>query len=204
MMKLCSLAVWIVFVQAQISPHLIFLTLGELGISQNSNLLPAEMALIRRQEVESAARFLQASLTILSFPDLHLPFVPLETLVQTVLPIIREIKSDALFAFHPHETTKSFDHPDHNVTGLVAKHVGAAADVRHFMPESQALSQRPELYLWTSVKNEQTLVMEKGAEVKEKRNEYIIKHYSSQFQVEKKNEWVQIFDSLDEAYLRVR
>lgn len=204
MTKLCSSAVWIVFVQAQISPHLIFLTLGELGIGQDSQLVPAEMATIRRQEAEAASRALRASLTILSFPDLHLPFIPLETLVRTVLPIIREEQSDALFAFHPHETTKNFDHPDHNVTGVVAKHVGAAADVKHFMPESRALSQRPELYLWTSVKNGQAIVMEPKAEVKDRRNEYLIRHYPSQFQVEKKNQWVQIFDSLDEAYVRVR
>jgi LmbE family N-acetylglucosaminyl deacetylase len=204
MTRLCSSVVWIVFVRAQISPHLIFLTLGELGIRQDSKLMPVEMAAIRRREAEAAAAFLRASLTILSFPDLHLPFVPIENLVRAVLPIIREVQSDALFAFHPHETTRNFDHPDHNVTGLVAKHVGAAADVKHFVPSSRAMRQRPELYLWTSVKNEQTLVMKKDAAVRERRNDYLIKHYPSQFQVDQKNEWVQIFDSLDEAYLRVR
>lgn len=195
---------WSVFVEAGISPHLIFLTAGELGISQDSTIQPMEMAIIRRDEAVQAAEFLSASVTILSFPDLRLPFVPMEELVASVLPIIRTKSVDAVFSFDPYETTYLFDHPDHNIAGLVAKHVGAAADVRHFMPESEALAKRPELYLWTSDSNKATHVVSLDSERTARRNEYLIQHYPSQFQRENQADWEIIFDEISESYIKVR
>lgn len=162
------------------------------------------MAKIRKAEAQRAANFLHASLTILSFPDLHLPFVPFESLVAAVLPLIRHLGTDALFSFDPYETTQSFDHPDHNVAGLVAKHVGAAADVKHFLPSSPALNRRPELYLWTSDSSKATVAPTITSKIKEKRNKYLIDHYPSQFQAAKKGEWTEIFSGIAEGYVKVR
>lgn len=162
------------------------------------------MAEIRKSEASKAAAFLKASLTILSFPDLHLPFIPIENLIKAVLPIIRAKKTDAIFSFHPHETTKSFDHPDHNVAGLVSKYVGAAADVKHFMPEVKSLKARPELYLWSSKKNQNHLVVHQSRKIKQQRNQYLIDNYPSQFKKIDQKKWQKIFDQLSETYERVR
>lgn len=203
-MRLCFGSHWSVFVEAGISPHIIFLTAGELGIPHDSNLQPIEMAIIRQEEAAHAAEYLQATLTLLSFPDLQLPYVPIQELISAVLPIVRNTQTDALFSFDPYETTYMFDHPDHNVAGLVAKHVGAAADVTHFMPESSALSRRPELYLWTSDQNKATHQVSITEEMAERRDAFLIDHYPSQFQASKKNEWVEVFDAVKEGYIRVR
>lgn len=203
-MRLCSGAHWSVFVDAGISPHLIFLTAGELGISKESTIQPAEMAIIRHEEALYAAEYLNATLTLLSFPDLQLPFVPIQDLIAAVLPIIRNMHADAVFSFDPYETTHKFDHPDHNVAGLVAKHVGAAADVKHFMPESTALGQRPELYLWTSDQNKVTHQAATTPQMAERREEFLVARYPSQFQESKKGEWIEVFDAIKEGYIKVR
>lgn len=203
-MSSCTSGFLIVFVRSQINPLLIFLTVGELGIASDSVILPSEMAEIRQIEAKNAADSLHASLVILSFPDLHLPFVPLEKLIASVLPIIRDNEIDALFSFDPYENTRSIDHPDHNVAGLVAKHVGAASDVKHFMPESKSMKNRPELYLWTSDLNEADYIFPASETVNSKRKKYMSKYYKSQFKPEKRNEWVTFFDNMSEAYIKVR
>ncbi|GIK84257.1 MAG: hypothetical protein BroJett025_08790 [Patescibacteria group bacterium] len=152
------------------------------------------MALIRKQEAEAAMQFLGASLTILRFPDLGLPFVPLQELVAAVLPIVREVGADALFSFHPKEITNYFDHPDHNRAGEVAKYVRAAADVAHYMPKSAALKKRPELYLWTTKK--QKMKIHLSEQTRAHRNDYLTKCYPSQFSTETKEVWGAIFDDI--------
>jgi|GEM_PF-1799186 len=212
MMNPCFSVCWSVFVKAKISPHLIFLTAGELGITLSSQLKPAEMAIIRQNEAIRAMEFLGASLTILNFPDLHLAFIPLEILISAVLPIIRADNTDAIFSFDPNETTTSFDHPDHNVAGQVAKYVGAASDVKHFFPQTEALKQRPELYLWTSKSAPANRSLQLSPAARNNRNNYLTNFYPSQFQHIQKNTWVTIFDSIthatenkhEERYIKVR
>ncbi len=204
MMKLYSSVFWIVFVKAKISPHLIFLTAGELGIPQKSALKPKEMAIIRNIEAQNATSFLKASLTMLSFPDLHLPFIPIEDLVTDVMPIIRRKKTDAIFSFDPYETTHKFDHPDHNVAGIVAKYVGAATDVKNFMPEYQVLKKRPELYLWSSKQKPKNIIVKQTKKLKEKRIDYLLTHYPSQFRKTEQKDWEKIFLEISESYEKVR
>lgn len=211
MMKLYSLGLWSVFVAAGISPHIIFLTAGELGTPKNSQIQPDEMAQIREAEARSALQFLNASMTLLSFPDLQLPFVPFEELVAAVLPIIRELKTDALFSFHPYETTQEFDHPDHNVAGMVAKYVAASADVEHLLPEKPALEKRPELYLWTTDSRMANSTLQLKKKTRKNRNQYLEQQYPSQFSASNSNQWSDIFDKITrkkkkhtEQYYRVR
>lgn len=186
------------------------------------------MGELRREEARRALESLGATLTVLSFPDLNLPFVPLQEIVTAVLNVVQEKQPDALFSFHPHEITPEFDHRDHNIAGTVARQVGAAADVDYFSPGARVaprekqpgvLKERPELYLWTS-QNQVThtgfRTLDLSEEVREKRNEYLIKHYPSQFRDSEKQEWIPIFDSItqeksgeeiirhQERYLRVR
>lgn len=169
------------------------------------------MAQIRQQEAVNAMHAIGASMTMLSFPDLHLPFVPFQELVKAVLPTIRSLKADAIFSFDPNELTPFFDHPDHIVAGKVAQYVGAAADVKHFMPESVPLKKRPELYLWTSDEKRANTKVSLSKNIRKKRNEYLADNYPSQFSVENKAEWQRIFTAItrkkrrhSERYIKVR
>ncbi len=183
-----------------------------MGIPQTSNTLPQEMAIIRRREAEIALKVIGASMTMLSFPDLQLPFVPFEELVKAVLPIIRNLNANAIFSFDPDETTPFFDHPDHNIAGKVAKFVGAAADVKHFLPESKALTKRPELYLWSSDEKRANTKLELSKKIRKKRNQYLVENYPSQFSAQNEDEWSTIFSAITkgkkkkhgERYVRVR
>src|SRR5688572_11297765 len=100
MTSVCSWACWTIFVEAGIKPHFIYLTVGEFGIPNDSELTPPEMAKNRRQEAEQAAALWGATLTILEFTDTRLKMVAFETLIEAVLPLIREINPDALFSFN--------------------------------------------------------------------------------------------------------
>ena len=194
MMKLYSLGLWSVFVSIGVTPFLLFLTAGELGIPQNSPVTPIQMGEIRFQEATHAARVLNAQLLMLSFPDLHLPYIPIQTLVESVLPVVREHKFDAIFSFHPHEITPFFDHPDHNQVGLLAQAVGAASDVAHFMPEHPPLVQRPGLYLWTTQKVLANRELKLRKNCRKNRDFYLQTSYPSQFSREKYAEWRGIFE----------
>jgi LmbE family N-acetylglucosaminyl deacetylase len=215
MMKPCSSAYWNVFVKANISPHLIFLTAGELGIPTNSKLLPPEMAQVRAGEAVQAMKVLKASYTLLTFPDLHLPFIPFETLVSAVLPIIRGVGSDGLFSFDPYDNQPEVDHPDHAIAGMVAKYVGASANVSHLKPEHPSPAERPELYLWTSEDKEKNHVLPLTRKARRRRNQYLIKNHPSQFQAAEKKNWIPVFNRIThtaavtgpqhrERYIKVR
>lgn len=215
-MKLCFLGFWSAFVEAGVNPHVIFLTLGELGIPQESEITPEEMAKIRLEEAGKALKNFNAHITMLSFPDLQLPFIPIEELVRAVLPIIRQTQTDAIFSFHPTETTPEFDHPDHNITGLVAKYVGAAADVENLMPEFKALEKRPELYLWTTNTSQSNTKIKLRKKIRKQRNRYLIENYPSQFSAQSEVLWKKKFNAITrkknyskkkkhlEQYIRVR
>lgn len=170
-----------------------------MGIPQKSILTPHDMAQIRAEELKNAAGFLNASYKILSFPDLHLPFVPFELLVKSVLPIVRSENIDSIFSFHPNEFTRKFDHPDHNIAGQLARYVGAAADVKNFMPEHKVLSSRPNLYLWTSENSLATHSMKLNKSVRKSRDEYLMENYPSQFSIQNYLVWKKIFAKITES-----
>ncbi len=157
------------------------------------------MAQIRAEELKNAAGFLNASYKILSFPDLNLPFVSFESLVKSVLPIVRLQNIDTIFSFHPNETTRKFDHPDHNIAGQIARYVGAAADVKNFMPEYKVLSNRPKLYLWTSKNSLATHSMKLSKPVRKRRDEYLMENYPSQFSIQNYLLWKRIFAKITKS-----
>ncbi len=150
----------------------------------------------RQQEAKTMAETLGISLTTLNFSDMGLPFVPMKKLVAKTLPIIRELNTRAIFSFHPHELSEQFDHPDHSVVGEIARHVGAAADVKHFYPKSPAMRERPNLYLWTSQRSNANRRLVLTLEMREQRNEHLITHYPSQFKAGKRLKWQPIFDQI--------
>lgn len=210
-MKLCFLELWSVFVAAGVSPHIIFLTVGELGIQQGSGITPDEMRKIREREAEQALNFLNATLTILSFPDLELSFIPFEQLVLSVLSEVRQHEADVLFSFHPNEVTREFDHPDHTIAGQVARYVSAAADVEHLLPDVSAQKTRPQLYLWTTEKKRANKQILLPKTVRKNRNHYLKEFYPSQFPGDSETAWKKIFDSITkqkknhiELYQKVR
>ena len=172
------------------------------------------MAVIRRQEAQQAAIALQASLRLLSFPDMWLQRLPFETLIETVLPILREINPDVLFSFNP-ENQPFIDHPDHWVTGMLAKYVGAALNVLHLMPESPAPAQRPQLYLWThhtTATEERIHSLPLTKNDRKKHNDYLKKFHPSQFQATDEQEWIALFERISreknnkhsERYIKIR
>lgn len=203
---------WSVFVDSKVTPLVIFLTAGELGIPQNSTISPLEMKEIRKSEAKQAMNFLQATVTFLDFADLHLSFIPIQQMVSSVLPLIREFETDALFSFHPQEITTAFDHPDHTVAGNVARFVGTAADVSHFMPQYTALNKRPELYLWTTQNSSHCHTFSLKEQSRQNRNEYLMRYYPSQFSSIIQYKWISIFDRItydkqnlhQERYCKVR
>ncbi len=169
------------------------------------------MKVIRSQEASLAAQSLHAKLSLLSFPDLHLPYIALQTLVEATLPLIREHQTDALFAFDSRGIDPQIDHLDHFVAGLVARQIGAAADVKHYLPDSPALSKRPALYLRTTTETA-TYHVPLSKKTRQRHNDYLINTHASQFSVTNQSEWVKIFDQLTqtktgrhtERYFKVR
>jgi LmbE family N-acetylglucosaminyl deacetylase len=171
--------------------------MGELGIPQaRTDLNPEKMATIRKNEAENMALALGFTLTTLHFPDMKLPFIPMEVLIKHTLPIIRELNTKAIFSFHPYETTRSFDHPDHNIAGLVARHVAAASDVSHFYPHSPAMRERPQLHLWTTEPSLANRRLRLTKKIRDKRSQHLIQHYPSQFQKSERLNWQPIFERI--------
>jgi LmbE family N-acetylglucosaminyl deacetylase len=212
-MSACSSAFWTIFVKAGIKPHFIYLTVGEFGIHGDSELTPPEMAKIRRQEIEHAAALFGATLTILEFVDTRLKMVAFETLIKAVLPLIREIKPDALFSFND-EAQLHINHPDHRVTAQVAEYVADMANVKHSYPEYPAPTERPDLYLWTThtEKSEEKIYsLPLTKKTRKKHNEYLKAVHPSQFTAENELEWTTIFEDISkdgarhtERYIKVR
>jgi len=190
------------------------MTAGELGIPHGSAITPEEMAEIRTAEGEHAAEVLQAVVRSLNFPDMGLHRIPFETLVTTVLEIVRAVNPNLLFSFNP-ENQPYIDHPDHAITGMVAKYVGAGLNVEKLHPEFPAPSSRPELYLWTThtEKTEEKIYhVPLSKKTRKKKYEYLKTVYPSQFQAKDELEWIPIFESISrekgkihsERYIKIR
>lgn len=174
--------------------------MGELGIPQSrSDLTPEKMAKIRTKEAENMALALGFTLSTLNFPDMKLPFIPMEVLIRHTLPIIRELNTRAIFSFHPYETTASFDHPDHNIAGLIARHVAAASDVSHFYPHSPAMRERPQLHLWTTESSLANRRLRLTKKIRDLRAEHVLQHYPSQFQAADRLNWQPIFEQMTKS-----
>lgn len=171
--------------------------MGELGIPQSRvDLTPEKMAQIRTKEAENMALALGLTVTTLNFPDMKLPFIPMEVLIKHTLPIIRELNTKAIFSFHPYETTASFDHPDHNIAGLVARHIAAASDVTHFYPHSPAIRERPQLHLWTTEQSLANRRLRLTKKIRDQRAKHLLQHYPSQFQAADQLNWQPIFEQM--------
>lgn len=152
---------------------------------------------IRQAEFKKATELRSIKTEILDLGDLQLTTYPFEELLYKLLEVTRRIHPAALFAFHPYEITPNFDHPDHNVSGRLALHAGAIADVAHKYPEISAVTSRPELYLWTTRKDLATHKIELEKKARYRRNEYLVEYYPSQFSLETQPEWSQIFDRIN-------
>lgn len=210
--KSCSGGLSTVFVDAGIPVHIILLTYGGLGIPRGSAVTPDEMKAIRRAEFASSLSAIGATGESVDLPDLDVSFLPTESVVRPVLKIVRERRSGVIFSFHPQETTKDIDHPDHNTAGQTARFVSAAADVTHFFPEYPAPRRRPALYLWTTDKRIATHHLPLTDDTVQQRNIHMETHYPSQFPSDTINTWKVIFDKVTksgsgkhaEMYVRVR
>lgn len=201
-----------IFVEAGVPLTVIALTLGEVGIpSEWPSVTPEQMKQIRRNEFTHSMEALGTSGIALDHGDLRMSLAPPEPAVKDVLKIVREQQFGVLFSFHPYEVTPVFDHPDHNTAGIVTKLVAAAADVRHFYPEYPAMSERPELFFWTSDTKTATQKLPLPAGARKRRNQHLIEQYPSQFAAAEKREWTTIFDRITngkhkhrELYVNVR
>lgn len=176
-------------------------------------MTPEQLKQVRRVEFSNAARSLPITPDIHDLGDLQLSFQPFENLVLEVLKVVRRQHFAALFSFHPHEVTPRFDHPDHHLSGEITQFVGATADVTHFHPEIPAMERRPELYLWTTITHLASQHLLLTVEQRQRRDQYLIDHYSSQFTLDQKDQWAPIFDQItydkasgehQEKWLRVR
>lgn len=176
-------------------------------------MTPEQLKQVRRVEFSNAARSLPITPDIHDLGDLQLSFQPFEQLVVEMLKVIRSHQFAALFSFHPSEITPRFDHPDHLMAGKLTQFVGATADVHHFHPEFPATHQRPELYLWASVDHLASHHLLLTVEHRQRRDQYLVDHYPSQFILDQKDQWAPIFDQItydkasgehQEKWLRVR
>lgn len=190
------------------------MTAGELGIPQGSALIPSEMAQVRHGEAQQAAEVWKAGLKIFNFPDMGLPAIPFETLIEAVLPLVRKLSPDALFSFNP-ENQPNIDHLDHTITGMLAKQIGAGLNVAHYHPQSPAQANRPELYLWTThtEKTEEKIYQRPlPKKIRQQRYDYLKTIHPSQFQVSDQLGWIPIFEDLSrekgkkhsERYIKIR
>lgn len=156
------------------------------------------MALKRKKEFYDATRSFGGTSIIFDFPDTKLSELwtkKQKKLIEPVLEIIRKKHFGAIFSFHPFETTFGFDHPDHNITGLIASHVGTFSNVSHSYAHLPVYrEERPNLFYWTSALYMANRVLKLTEEDRKKRNEYLKINYSSQFSSDGK--WHTIFDRI--------
>lgn len=162
------------------------------------------MALLRRAEIAAAAEFWKAAHVVLNFPDLHLPFVPLQSMVEVVMPLVRDHGTDALFSFHPYETTKFVDHHDHTITGQVAQYVGTAADNAHAGFGGQVLKQRPALYYLRTKKKDMDIELPRSRALRQRRDDYAQHYYPSQFAAKGRMVWSALLGRILEGYEQAR
>ena len=198
------------------------MTLGEMGEVVNQPGLDAkQVAQVRQTEFNQAMGSIGANHESMGFADLALSTLNFRIMAMPMLDLLRSKDFAALFTFHPYEITPDFDHPDHNITGQVARFAASAQDVRKLQtgpfissPVShQATENRPELYFWTTDKNVATHKIGLSKKVRQNRDNYLTDHYPSQFPRKSQSRWGKIFDRItykgllqghQEYYQRVR
>lgn len=204
MMRFCSGVYWSAFVEAHVPITGIVFTLGELGIIADSDLTPAQMANIRWLEFMNAMRHWGAEPMLMSssdgtpFGDTQLALMPFAELATSLLSVVLQKQLALLISFSPIELTKHIDHPDHRVVGEVVQWVGALADVR-YLPQSahrEKLTKRPQLLYWTTNSSLSTHAFKFGKKARERRDEYLLRYYPSQFSEESHAHWRSLFDDL--------
>lgn len=197
------------------------MTLGELGsVDGKENLSPSDVAQVREQEFVGAMTSLGFSHKIFDLNDYSLSVLPLENLAIPLINILRQKDLAAVFSFHPFEITPGFDHPDHNAAGIATRFAASALDIKNLsvgVDESEdevvtqqglstATSERPELYFWTTNKNQATHQLKMSEKSQKSRRRYLKKNYPSQFPKRQEKRWGTIFDRLGkkEYYQQVR
>lgn len=115
--------------------ELLCLTHGEKGFPENSGYFPAQMAAIRRKELEACCEVLGVHLLdMLDFPDGGLADLELNRLAWPVAEIIRQRQPEIVITFGPDGLT---GHPDHLAVGQAVTRAFNASGVA--LPGSRLL-----------------------------------------------------------------
>lgn len=176
--------------------------------------------MVREQEFVEAMTNLGFSHEIFDFNDYSLSILPLENLAIPLINLLRQKDMAAIFSFHPFEIAPGFDHPDHNAVGVATRFAASALDIKNLSIEvnvsenevvaqqklTKATSERPELYFWTTNKNQATHQLKMSEKSQKSRRRYLKKNYPSQFPKRQEKRWGTIFDRLGkkEYYQQVR
>jgi LmbE family N-acetylglucosaminyl deacetylase len=119
------------------------LTNGDKG---HHKLGGAELAAMRRSEVEEAARRGGYDCAVLDIPDGEL--VPSLALRETIVARLRKFEADIVLCHRPNDY-----HPDHRYAGLAVQDAAYMVIVPKFCPDVPALRKNPVfLYLWDEFK----------------------------------------------------
>jgi len=186
------------------------MTLGELGsVEGRPDLFPEVVKEIRLQEFQQAMSSLGAKYEIMGLRDFGLSTIPLIEIAIPLMNVLRKNDFGAVFSFHPYEITQDFDHPDHNMAGSATRFASSAQDVKNFNVTqdftneeiAQATDSRPELYFWTTDSNQANKKIKLSKESRERRNNYLINNYGSQFPSKSKSRWGKIFDRITDKRL---
>lgn len=175
-----------------------------------------EMAQRRKQEIYNAVTSFGGTPMVFDFPDTKLSELwhnkNQKKLIEAVLATIRKKHFGAIFSFHPSEATPGFDHPDHNITGLIAQLVGDYSNVSHFYPHLPVYqTERPNLFYWTSAMYMANRVLELTEEDRMSRKIYRDTYYQTQFSGDVKEQiifdritWEESMNQHVERYFQVR
>jgi len=181
------------------------MTLGELGsVEDKPEITQGEVKEVRLGEFQEAMASIGVDYQSMDYDDFGLSTIPLENIVVPLINILRKNDFGAVFSFHPYEITQDFDHPDHNLTGLATRFAASAQDVKNFNVRqylgdediTQETDSRPELYLWTTDSNQANKKIKLTRESRNRRNNYLVNNYGSQFPSKSKTRWGKIFDRI--------
>lgn len=154
------------------------------------------MKQIRLSEFTGASVAEGVKIKIFDYEDTMLYFLDKNILFPALLQYAREQDFSAIFSFDSEEKTWGFDHLDHLMAGLLARYLSSMADVSWHRPEFPATTDRPDLYLLNSI-GQATHYLPVDEEMRQRRLEYLFRHYPSQFQRDDEAEIARIFDTIN-------